>query len=98
MNKNPLFAFEELSERLGRMLPPGAERLREDLRRNFKATVQSTLDRMDLVTREEFDIQRALLARTRARLEELEQRVAEMESAPDPAAPTGGGPTTRPPG
>lgn len=84
MNRNPLAGLEDLTERLSRLLPPGAEQLREDVRRNLKSLLATTLERMDLVTREEFDLQRTLLARTRARLEELERRVAELEAGPGP--------------
>lgn len=84
MAKHPFSAFEDLTERLMKLLPPGTEKFGDDLRRNFKSTLHATLDRMDLVTREEFDVQRALLARTRARLEELEAKVAALESAAPP--------------
>lgn len=48
-------------------------------RRELQAAVQSALGKMDLVTREEFDAQTAVLQRTRERLEQLEKQVAEME-------------------
>ena len=51
-----------------------------DLEKNLRALVQSALGRLDLVTREEYDVQREVLARTRAKLEELEAKVAELES------------------
>ena len=51
----------------------------EDMERNFKSLLQSTLARMDLVTREEFDVQLAVLARTREKLEALEARLAALE-------------------
>ena len=50
-----------------------------DLERNLQASMASFFSRLDLVTREEFDVQREVLARTRARLQELEAKVAEME-------------------
>lgn len=50
-----------------------------DVERNVKAMLTQTFQRLDLVTREEFDLQRELLARARARLEQLEARVAELE-------------------
>ncbi len=52
-----------------------------DLDRNLRAFVTGTFSKMDLVTREEFDIQKALLARTREKLRELEARIAELEHA-----------------
>ncbi len=50
-----------------------------DLQRNVKAMMTDAFNRLDLVTREEFDVQVELLARTRARLEELEARLNQME-------------------
>jgi BMFP domain-containing protein YqiC len=50
-----------------------------DLKQNFRSLLQSTLSKLDLVTREEFDIQAKVLARTREKLEALEQRVAALE-------------------
>jgi ubiquinone biosynthesis accessory factor UbiK len=50
-----------------------------DLQKNLKALLQQQFARLDLVTREEFDTQSKVLARARARLEELEQRIAELE-------------------
>ena len=52
-----------------------------DLEKNLRVLLQSTFSRLDLVTREEFDIQREVLARTRARLAELEAKLAELEKA-----------------
>ena len=52
----------------------------KDAEKNFRALLAATLARFDLVTREEFDVQRDLLARTRERLVALETRVAELES------------------
>ncbi len=60
-------------------LPAGLTILGQDAERNIRAAIQATLRKMDLVTREEFDIQREVLARTRARLEALEKQVAELE-------------------
>jgi BMFP domain-containing protein YqiC len=51
----------------------------KDLERNIRASLVNTFTRLDLVTREEFDVQREVLLRTRERLAELEQRLAEIE-------------------
>jgi ubiquinone biosynthesis accessory factor UbiK len=51
-----------------------------DVKKNLRAVLQSVFDRMDLVTREELEVQEAVLARTRERLQQMEQRVAELES------------------
>jgi BMFP domain-containing protein YqiC len=53
----------------------------KDLERNVKAMMAGAFTRMDLVTREEFDVQAKVLARTREKLAELERRVAELEAA-----------------
>lgn len=69
------------------MLPDDLRRARTDLEKNVKAAMQNTFDRMDLVTREEFDVQRELLARTRALVDELQARVEELEREQDGGAP-----------
>ena len=72
--------IDDLARTLGRLLPPGVAELKEDFEHNARAAVQSALGRLDLVTREEFDVQSRVLARTRARLEALEARVAALEA------------------
>ncbi len=72
--------IESLAEKITRSLPSGGKAFAEDLRKNLRLGLSSALDRMDLVTREEFEIQSELLARTRTRLEQLEKQVAELES------------------
>ncbi len=52
---------------------------RQELEKNLRAALSSTLDRMELVTREEFEVQESVLARTRQKLEHLEKLVAELE-------------------
>lgn len=76
MTQNP---FDEISERLGRLLPESAHEMRADFERNARSVLQQTLSRMELVTREEFDVQAEVLARTREQLEAMETRVAELE-------------------
>lgn len=66
-------------ELVGERLPEGVAELGQDLRLNLAAVVKESLAKMDLVTREEFDIQSRVLARTRQRLEQLEQQVRELE-------------------
>jgi BMFP domain-containing protein YqiC len=76
---------EELLRSLMQGLPPGlvsgASGLREDLENNFRAVLRANLSKLDLAGRDEFDAQRKVLERTRARLEELEKRVAELEAS-----------------
>lgn len=74
-------AIDQLAQRLQSVLPPGLAQAGEDLRMNMRDVLSEGLNRMDLVTREEFDVQRALLERTRHRMEALEWRIAALESA-----------------
>lgn len=69
--------LELLSDRL----PEGVAELGQDLRHNLSAVIKESLGRMDLVTRQEFDVQSRVLARTRQRLEQLEQQVKQLEAA-----------------
>jgi BMFP domain-containing protein YqiC len=73
-------SLDELARRLADAVPPGLSALKEDLEQNFKAVLQSGLAKLDLVTRQEFDIQAGVLRRSRERLEELEQRIAALEA------------------
>ena len=68
--------MEKLSAAIAKLLPP---ELAAELRDHIRTVVQTNLEKMNLVTREQFDIQQKVLARTRARLQELEQQVAELE-------------------
>jgi BMFP domain-containing protein YqiC len=76
-----LAQLDDLARRLSGLVPPGLREGREELQQNFKAVLQSGLARLDLVTREEFDVQRAVLLRTREKLEALEREVQALESA-----------------
>ena len=69
----------ELAHKLSASLPESAGALRRDAEQNFKAVLRSVLARMDLVTRNEFDVQAGVLKRTREKLEALEQRLAQLE-------------------
>jgi len=60
-------------------LPQGTDALRDDINSTFKASLSAALKKMDLVTRDEFDIQRAVLDKTRQQLKQLEARLAELE-------------------
>ena len=71
--------IDDLARRLSGLVPPSLREGREELQQNFKAVLQSGLSRLDLVTREEFDVQRAVLLRTREKLEALERQVAQLE-------------------
>ena len=73
--------LDDLARRLSAAVPPGVSALREDLEANFKAVLQAGLAKLDLVTRQEFEVQSGVLRRTREKLEALELRVAAMEAA-----------------
>ena len=72
--------IDDLARRLSGLVPPSLREGREDLQQNFKSVLQSGLARLDLVTREEFDVQRAVLLRTREKLEALEHAVEQLEA------------------
>ena len=72
-------AIDDLANRLATLVPPGMDSARDDLSKTFRATLQSGLERLNLVTREEFDIQRLVLLRTREKLEALEKQLAHIE-------------------
>ena len=79
----PNEAFQDIQSKIGDLFRNSPAK---DVERNVKAMLTQGFARLDLVTREEFDIQAQVLARTRARLEELERRVAMLEqklSAPE---------------
>lgn len=78
--------IDDLARRLAAAVPPGLNALRRDLEDNFKAVLQSGLTRLDLVSRQEFDVQAAVLRRTRDKLEALEARLATLENGQKPAA------------
>ncbi len=77
-----LAQLDELARRLSSLVPPGLREGREELQQNFKSVLQTGLGKLELVTREEFEVQRAVLARTREKLEALERSLAELTSAP----------------
>lgn len=83
--------LDDLARRLSALVPPGlrgesAHELRSELQQNFRAVLQTGLSRLDLVTREEFEVQRAVLLRTREKLEQLERTVGQLEAQPTPPA------------
>ena len=85
------FRIDEVARRLMDNLPPAFRATQRDLENNFRAVLRASLAKLDLVTRDEFDTQSRVLERTRARLEALEARVRELETA-------AGGTANNPPG
>lgn len=74
-------SMEDIARRVLDALPQGMVGADSDLRRNLRAALSGALSRMDLVTREEFDVQARVLARSRQKLDTLERRIRELESA-----------------
>jgi ubiquinone biosynthesis accessory factor UbiK len=72
--------LDELSKRVSAMLPADLVTAKNDLERNVKSVLQAGLKKLDLVTREEFEVQRAVLLRTREKLEALEATLAGLEA------------------
>ncbi len=72
--------FDDLARRLADSVPEPLRTLRRDLEGNFKAVLQAQLSKLDLVNRQEFDVQAAVLVRTRASLTALENRLKELEA------------------
>ena len=67
--------IEELTRRISQLLPTNAQVLKDDVEANIHSLLQNSLSKMNLVTREEFDIQTALLERTREKLEQIEKQL-----------------------
>jgi ubiquinone biosynthesis accessory factor UbiK len=73
--------IDDLARRLAGAVPESVLALRRDLEQNFKGVLQSQLAKLDLVAREEFDVQASVLKRTREKLAALEQRLAALEGS-----------------
>jgi BMFP domain-containing protein YqiC len=71
--------IDDLTKRLHEAMPPGIREIQKDWEKNIHAIMQAAFAKLDLVTREEFDAQASVLAKTRHKLEMLEKRVAELE-------------------
>ena len=80
--------FDDISKSLGKLLPSGVADMKDDFERNAKSAMQSALGNLDLVSREEFDVQAAVLSKTRQQLKMLEARVSALE----PPTQAGGSP------
>ena len=71
--------LNDLADKLSSVIPEGFKSLKSDMQNNIKSILQSSLQQMNLVSREEFDVQTALLTRTLEKLNQLEQQVEELE-------------------
>ncbi|EAZ99584.1 accessory factor UbiK family protein [Marinobacter sp. ELB17] len=79
--KGPQDIFSQLQGQFGQFVPDMARAAKDDLEAQARASVASVLSRLELVTREEFDAQQAVLLKTRAMVEALEARVTELEQS-----------------
>ena len=74
-------SIENIARKLAEAVPEGLKSVREDLEGSFRSVLKASLAKLDLVTREEFEVQEAVLAKTRGKLEALEARLKEIEQA-----------------
>ena len=72
--------LDDIAKRLSSAVPASAKAVQADVEKNLRAATQSVFSRLDLVTREEFDVQSKVLARSRSKIEQLERQVAELEA------------------
>jgi BMFP domain-containing protein YqiC len=72
--------LDEVTQRFARLLPTGAHEMQHEIEKNLRAVLNHTFAKLDLVTREEFEVQQELLVRTRSKLTTLENRIAELEA------------------
>jgi ubiquinone biosynthesis accessory factor UbiK len=71
--------INDLAKQFSEKLPPGVNKFKKELDKNFRTVLQSVFSKLDLVTREEFNIQKGVLAKTRAKISLLEKHVVELE-------------------
>lgn len=76
-------SIDELARRLSTLVPEGLRDARADLEQNFRAALRAGLSKFDLVTREEYEVQRAVLMRTREKLDGLERQLSVLETRLD---------------
>ena len=72
-------SLNDLANKLSAAVPDSVKTLKSDVDNNLKAILESSLKQMNLVSREEFDVQTALLKRTQLQLNKLEEQIAELE-------------------
>lgn len=75
--------FDELAKSLFATLPNSLQNIEKDIQQKFKEVLQATFTRMDLITREEFDVQCKVLARTREKLDQLQVQVDDLLHSQD---------------
>lgn len=82
MDKQPHF-LDELAKKIAKLMPPGVRELQQDFEKNLKNVLRSSFNKLELVTRKEFDIQARVLLKTREKLEKLEQKLEALEKNRD---------------
>jgi BMFP domain-containing protein YqiC len=87
MTNDPI---DKLVRALTEVVPQGLRSVSDDLEENFRSVLKSGLSKLDLVTREEFEVQEAVLARTRENLDAMEARLAGLEDTAGRKAKTTG--------
>ena len=75
--------LDDLAQRLDALIPESLQSTRSEVRKTVKACIENLLQHLDVVTREEFDVQAKLLAKTRQRLSELQKRLDALERKED---------------
>ena len=75
--------LEEIARNISNAIPPGVKTMADEAEVKVKQVLQSQLNKLDFVSREEFDVQSQVLIRTREKLEALEARLAELEAEPE---------------
>ena len=71
--------LNELTDKISELIPDSIKMIQDDAHKNIRAVIESTLSNMHLVSREEFDVQTALLARTQERLQQLEKQLEQLQ-------------------
>lgn len=74
--------LNELARRISEVIPQDLTAIKSDFETNIKAILQASLSRMNLVTREEFDVQRKVLLRAREQIDAMEERIKALEKSP----------------
>ena len=71
--------LDELTKKISKIVPPAMKELSEDFEKNLKNLLHSSFNKLELVTRKEFDIQARVLIKTREKLEKVEKKLVEIE-------------------
>lgn len=72
--------IEQIAEQITNAIPPGVKNIADNVEDKIKTVLQSKLSQLDVVSREEFDVQTQVLAKTRAKLEQLEKDLEELKN------------------